>query len=208
MSHSYSPPYTSSFYPRPPRGGRPQAEERLGAALGVSIHVLREEDDDPQPRVSPASSCFYPRPPRGGRLAGCQHTALVSPAGFYPRPPRGGRLGVFAAIVGHCEVSIHVLREEDDRVEYRGSGWNCHVSIHVLREEDDYINTALDSGCFIVSIHVLREEDDNLQNLFVACYVFLSTSSARRTTEDRLRRHYHHRVSIHVLREEDDTPKA
>ena len=54
------------FYPRPPRGGRPEEVAKHGR-----------------------QKYFYPRPPRGGRL-------LTAAAGsfaryFYPRPPRGGR---------------------------------------------------------------------------------------------------------------------
>ena len=100
------------FYPRPPRGGRPQEAEAQVADLKflstpsarrataswamwagwilISIHALREEGD---PTTMPPSfgsmDNFYPRPPRGGRrpyrsfLPGCRY--------FYPRPPRGGR---------------------------------------------------------------------------------------------------------------------
>ena len=60
------------FYPRPPRGGRPE--------FIVKYCNLKH---------------FYPRPPRGGRRA------LSSPSRypaqyFYPRPPRGGRLSRFS----------------------------------------------------------------------------------------------------------------
>ena len=58
-----------NFYPRPPRGGRPQQ----GAGRTWAVY-------------------FYPRPPRGGRpcagCSGCRFPAVY----FYPRPPRGGRL--------------------------------------------------------------------------------------------------------------------
>ena len=58
---------------------------------------------------------FYPRPPRGGR-----HRAkrpCPSPKGhFYPRPPRGGRHGQWPYYAETFAISIHVLREEDDRV--------------------------------------------------------------------------------------------
>ena len=55
------------FYPRPPRGGRPMAENIIGRFVIISIHALREEGDF----LGPTSICdigdFYPRPPRGGR---------------------------------------------------------------------------------------------------------------------------------------------
>ena len=40
-------PCRKNFYPRPPRGGRPQARSTLSWASMISIHVLREEDDAP-----------------------------------------------------------------------------------------------------------------------------------------------------------------
>ena len=39
------PPRLSNFYPRPPRGGRPQAPALQCAAASISIHALREEGD-------------------------------------------------------------------------------------------------------------------------------------------------------------------
>ena len=33
------------FYPRPPRGGRPSLCGEWASLCGISIHVLREEDD-------------------------------------------------------------------------------------------------------------------------------------------------------------------
>ena len=33
------------FYPRPPRGGRPQATPSIIWVQGISIHALREEGD-------------------------------------------------------------------------------------------------------------------------------------------------------------------
>ena len=35
------------FYPRPPRGGRPSSGALPGPALKISIHALREEGDSP-----------------------------------------------------------------------------------------------------------------------------------------------------------------
>ena len=56
----------ADFYPRPPRGGRPD-----GAG---SIRTRQN---------------FYPRPPRGGRPI--SRGSKRCGADFYPRPPRGGR---------------------------------------------------------------------------------------------------------------------
>ena len=148
---------TAYFYPRPPRGGRP---ERLA--------------------ISSCTIYFYPRPPRGGRPAGAmQMTAvnefLSTPSArratfgqiclllpchdFYPRPPRGGRRTIQHSVHPLSQISIHALREEGDRTRptRASSGWNFYprpprggrrqhtcfglqnhdISIHALREEGD-----------------------------------------------------------------------
>ncbi len=80
----------NNFYPRPPRGGRPDPQEK-GALNGlISIHALREEGDS---RTSWQRSFS---------------------AYFYPRPPRGGRLGHFGFLLFFFGISIHALREEGD----------------------------------------------------------------------------------------------
>ena len=56
------------FYPRPPRGGRLIQIDRDEIARVISIHALREEGDYTDSRPMLPGSHFYPRPPRGGRL--------------------------------------------------------------------------------------------------------------------------------------------
>ena len=79
------------FYPRPPRGGRPQRQGVIMLGdLDISIHALREEGDT----FGRPVLCWY--------------------ANFYPRPPRGGRLPAIEWLGGHIPISIHALREEGD----------------------------------------------------------------------------------------------
>ena len=102
----------------------------------ISIHVLREEDDQPPPKPPhPSMPNFYPRPPRGGRryfsegmadgilfLSTSSARRTTTRTGcwpntrryFYPRPPRGGRHAQRQSRLGRLPISIHVLREEDD----------------------------------------------------------------------------------------------
>ena len=40
-----------NFYPRPPRGGRPEPIDHCTHAAGISIHALREEGDQQTPYV-------------------------------------------------------------------------------------------------------------------------------------------------------------
>ena len=79
------------FYPRPPRGGRPNLTPITALCLTfLSTPSAR--------RATSINKClqriffyFYPRPPRGGR-PGVQ-TQTAAGLDFYPRPPRGGRQG-------------------------------------------------------------------------------------------------------------------
>ena len=168
------------FNPRPPRGGRLDQKERLADATKISIHVLREEDDGYSSLAWGFPADFNPRPPRGGRHAGDDGVVVVGKfqstssarrttrtgkrpcnfcKNFNPRPPRGGRLLNFAYLYKYYPISIHVLREEDDKPTNQPNAkepqfqstssarrttvalqrylHNTNISIHVLREEDD-----------------------------------------------------------------------
>ena len=59
----------SNFYPRPPRGGRPNPARAGQDIHQISIHALREEGDLVTITRTPTMLNFYPRPPRGGRPA-------------------------------------------------------------------------------------------------------------------------------------------
>ena len=78
------------FYPRPPRGGRPERDRKQSEIIKISIHALREEGDLRGVLSAPSALHFYPRPPRGGRLHFLRQTSGAV-SDFYPRPPRGGR---------------------------------------------------------------------------------------------------------------------
>ena len=101
-----------NFYPRPPRGGRPPAEQGRNSHPFISIHALREEGDYWQELYRRLPENFYPRPPRGGRQHSPFHKLVTQQISihalreegdasrcccgdvgpyFYPRPPRGGR---------------------------------------------------------------------------------------------------------------------
>ncbi len=72
------------FYPRPPRGGRPQQDRRPAIRHIISTHALREEGDQFVGIRFLRLFNFYPRPPRGGR-----HTHALSNTralSFLPTP--------------------------------------------------------------------------------------------------------------------------
>ena len=101
---------------------------------------------------------------------------------FNPRPPCGGR--------------------------HRGC-WRCgrseEISIHVLRVEDDVVYFFAFVVLRCISIHVLRVEDDTHRQRFLTrSNQFQSTSSVWRTTMSITKVKTANHISIHVLRVEDD----
>ena len=101
-----------NFYPRPPRGGRPEA---------VRADVLHQP--------------FLPTP-SARRATTSIMSGSADRAYFYPRPPRGGRPKGAAASESAAGISTHALREEGDvSIEYM-MGWS-DISTHALREEGD-----------------------------------------------------------------------
>ena len=151
--------YPRYFYPRPPRGGRPEFPVRNANREIISIHALREEGDRAGLPESAGRKDFYPRPPRGGRRQAVlrrmrppdisihalreegdarKSWRRTTRSYFYPRPPRGGQPSAYGYLGCRLQISIHALREEGDS-PWRGSSCTEWISIHALREEGDKI---------------------------------------------------------------------
>ena len=166
---------TSSVW-RTTRPGR-----QCGAALPISIHVLRVEDDATTPTWGFLMGDFNPRPPCGGR-------------------PKRGTLGL-----GLSAISIHVLRVEDDALCPALPGGARLISIHVLRVEDDGPRPAR------AGLHQHFNPRPpcggrlRLRLRTARCKQFQSTSSVWRTTHARASVRRMRAISIHVLRVEDDS---
>ena len=101
-----------NFYPRPPRGGRPDESATEELIRAISIHALREEGDKDD-RLSGNPNQIFLSTPSARRATVTAGVVLlhlqisihalreegdgfylcdgVDPADFYPRPPRGGR---------------------------------------------------------------------------------------------------------------------
>ena len=77
------------------------------------------------------------------------------------------------------------------------------ISIHALREESDMAETRHNTKGGI-SIHALREESDWSLTLLRVCWIFQSTLSVRRATDDFAASPHVEGISIHALREESD----
>ena len=167
------------FYPRPPRGGRRNTQEAAdcpgaisihvlreeddyhrdasGLVPGISIHVLREEDDQPLPSAKTAPPRFLSTS-SARRTTGAEQDGHIQ-VNFYPRPPRGGRRKNHDRRPKSHRISIHVLREEDDR----------RRSTSLQRWQNFYPRPPRGGRHY----ESARGGD---------AVVFLSTSSARRTT--------------------------
>ena len=79
------------FYPRPPRGGRPQRSATEKACHTISIHALREEGD------------------REGQAPEVEKSEFLStPSARRATAPR-------APLNAFQNISIHALREEGDQ---------------------------------------------------------------------------------------------
>ena len=154
----YSPRRSQHFYPRPPRGGRPDSREILLIVSSISIHTLRKEGDFAVGNNTLLEHLFLSTP--SARRA----TLVLPPAAigvvyFYPRPPREGRpLKLWSDEAAELFLSTPSARRATD---------GGHVDV----------------GRAVISIHALREEGDT--RICEDCGVvmeFLSTPSARRAT--------------------------
>ena len=102
-----------NFYPRPPRGGRPQpiprhrSNRRFLSTPSARRATVRGVDGTliDKPFLST---------PSARRATLRLHMEPTDPDNFYPRPPRGGRLPVHLRGSNHKRISIHALREEGD----------------------------------------------------------------------------------------------
>ena len=182
------------------------------------------EDDVPHGRKHRHGVDFNPRPPCGGRPA----VAVASPvAASFQSTSSVWRTTIFNHInVAHAQISIHVLRVEDDQDTARGWGGQC-----IFQSTSSVWRTTLAKiprlASRPISIHVLRVEDDNrcipwatLCSDFnprppcggrrgaskrpVLTPQFQSTSSVWRTTASNVWCFADCVISIHVLRVEDD----
>ena len=151
--------YPRYFYPRPPRGGRPEFPVRNANREIISIHALREEGDRAGLPESAGRKDFYPRPPRGGRRQAVLRRM---------RPP---------------DISIHALREEGDKIPSQ----TIDVRLDFYpRPPRGGRRAGISKPPMLqtISIHALREEGDaDGCSAECAVLVFLSTPSARRATE-------------------------
>ena len=152
---------------------------------------------------------FYPRPPRGGRRWSALDILALDD--FYPRPPRGGRRAYKPKDAG---LLIFLSTSSARRTTLADSAQSGAASIFLSTSSARRTTPALiwSVARMRISIHVLREEDDRrwpkswpAHRYFYprpprggrpgstgrpsrTITLFLSTSSARRTTPPMPRR--------------------
>ena len=198
---------TLNFYPRPPRGGRPDLNDGEIYEMEISIHALREEGDDLIVAVNAVKVVFLSTP--SARRATCcrwlwvecplisihalreegDSTTTARPATplyFYPRPPRGGRLGF------HMDVdrAAHNFYPRPPRGGRRASAASSPRRSNFYPRPPRGGRLAGAAGCGAVSINFYprpprggRRECNYTRE---RVQEFLSTPSARRATEQAL----------------------
>ena len=124
------------FYPRPPRGGRRDANEFIAAvSIFLSTPSARRATHLAQ-RDSGDRRDFYPRPPRGGRHR--SDMAQAATIQFLSTPSARRATTAEMRLTRHnWKISIHALREEGDAVRKAHLFLIITISIHALREEGD-----------------------------------------------------------------------
>ena len=217
--------FVNDFNPRPPRGGRrvrhdhtyqqglisihALREESDRLVYGrqrrgklISIHALREESDKTSAAGCPGCSYFNPRPPRGGRRG--QFFCFFNITQFQSTP--SARRATLHPALEACfiAISIHALREEDDRKSSPGKAGHRNFNPRPPRGERPAVES-LPEPDGTISIHALRGESDVFKRSgSLSRRQFQSTPSARRATKPVLRAARVAVISIHALREEGD----
>ena len=164
------PPTRYDFYPRPPRGGRPCSCRRRVPPAGISIHALREEGD-----ITVLIPNTYSKT-------------------FLSTPSARRATDDLIQIDFRDQISIHALREEGDRWKNQGSRGGF-ISIHALREEGDRRPSLPPGRLSDFYPRPPRGGRRARTEGFSMTEEFLSTPSARRTTEQ-LDKEYHRSIFL------------
>ena len=101
------------FYPRPPRGGRPETPSLSQAWMKISIHALREEGDHHNFAYLSRGFLFLSTP--SARRATGMPDNYKGPAQFLSTPSARRATGLLTEDDIAEVISIHALREEGDR---------------------------------------------------------------------------------------------
>ena len=215
-----------NFYPRPPRGGRPDRKSHAVASDCISIHALREEGDAENAEKARRSLAFLSTP-SARRATVTIVMELTDEPHFYPRPPRGGRptsnsrtrtCTRFLSTPSARRATLHPTAGREHVRDFyprppRGgrlallafSFRAFCISIHALREEGDRLCRVLPRMQKHFYPRPPRGGRPNMLGQFAGAARFLSTPSARRATDGNQQTLSTCIISIHALREEGDS---
>ena len=146
------------FYPRPPRGGRQNADcDCSGDCQFLSTPSARRAT------VvlvwSRNSSEGFLSTPSARRATPRRHYEAGHRDHFYPRPPRGGRPAGLGFQQLLRDISIHALREEGD-VVLSMSTMHSHLFLSTPSARRATSHHCRFAATLPISIHALREEGD------------------------------------------------
>ena len=190
------------FYPRPPRGGRPQAGQNPEEVVQfLSTPSARRATPDPAGAVVSDQFLSTPSARRATRVRFLRSSQQHN---FYPRPPRGGRPGS-----GSCGIAGRLFLSTPSA---RRATCECIVDIDSTTE---FLSTpSARRATFVdfcekfgggISIHALREEGDAAGFWLEAFSMYFyprPPRGGRQVDGDRGRQQVV--ISIHALREEGD----
>ena len=150
------------FYPRSPRGERPESPHRRLDPADFYPRSPRGERRSRRPPPPSTPPNFYPRSPRGERPLTGQNRPRRTP--FLSTLPARGATGIQVAGVVQHSISIHAPREGSD------AGGHLHlqrrgISIHAPREGSDAGPFRLCRPVILISIHAPREGSDGSELL-------------------------------------------
>ena len=151
---SHSRPY---FYPRPPRGGRRRRGSNAPVCYVISTHALREEGDPRRTARPPPRRYFYPRPPRGGRRG-----VFLRPRNYSRFLPTPSARRATPHDEGLCNFHPFLPTPSARRATYhmmRGFAISTHFYPRPPRG-GRHLMGQNDSTFWAISTHALREEGD------------------------------------------------
>ena len=146
------------FNPRPPRGGRLDAAEKLIVKPKFQSTPSARRATSQRQALQLLSGYFNPRPPRGGRLQ-CERPGKAGKK--FQSTPSARRATVgWKEIVTKFIISIHALREEGDtfRCTFPFPDYRFQSTPSARRAT---INSLYILPLYLISIHALREEGDS-----------------------------------------------
>ena len=214
----------ADFYPRPPRGGRPDdapPPRRAGSFLStpsarratipgrfrsrriqISIHALREEGDRDVRGVADLQQIsIHALREEGDRSRKCSR----KPASRFLSTPSARRATASTAVCASTEefLSTPSARRATETIFTARS--TPRISIHALREEGDGWYTSSKLSTTAISIHALREEGDHALRGKVLHIGKISIHALREEGDGTLSVIFNSSaISIHALREEGD----